>query len=73
MKDARSFSSAFFAALFAASLLLGGCADSLTGPQSDAADKPVYRVDGQQGQQTGRSGGDGETTSTGASHNTADS
>ncbi len=73
MKDARSFSSVFFAALFAASLLLGGCAGNLTGPQPEAADKPVYRVDSQTGQQAGRNGGDGETTTTGASRNSADS
>ncbi|NBB72380.1 MAG: hypothetical protein GVY35_01730 [Bacteroidetes bacterium] len=73
MKDARSFSSVFFAALFAASLLLGGCAGNLTGPQPEAADKPVYRIDGQTAQQADRNDGNGETTSTGASRNSADS
>ena len=71
----RTTFSAFFAALFAVTLLLGGCASSLTGPQADSApSKPVYQVDGQNGQQAGRNGGDGGgTTSTGASRNTADS
>jgi len=68
-------SSAFVAALFAVTLLLGGCASSLTGPQADTApSKPVYEVDGQIGQEAGRNGGEGGTTSSGgASRNTADS
>lgn len=67
-------SSAFVAALFAVMLLLGGCASSLTGPQADTApSKPVYEVDGQIGQEAGRNGGEGGTTSTGgASRNSAD-
>lgn len=73
MKDARTLTSTFFAALFAVSLLASGCAGSLTGPQPDAAEKPVYQVDDKPGQQAGRNGGDGGSTTTGASHNTADS
>ena len=73
--NSRTTSSAFFAVLFTATLLLGGCASSLTGPQADSApSKPVYQVDGQSGQEAGRNdGGDGGgTTSTGAGRNTAD-
>lgn len=75
MQTVRSTTATFFAALFAVTLLLGGCASSLTGPEADTAPaKPVYEVDGQTGQEAGRNGGDGGgTTSTGASRNTADS
>lgn len=76
MSFSRTTSSAFVAALFAVTLLLGGCAGSLTGPQADTApSKPVYEVDGQIGQEAGRNGGDGGGTTSpgGASRNTADS
>lgn len=73
MKDARPLTSAFSAFLFAAALLLSGCAGNLTGPESNTApEKPVYRTDGQIGQEADRNNEDGGTTSTGASRNSSD-
>lgn len=74
MKDVRPLTSTFSAFLFAAALFLGGCAGNLTGPESNAAsEKPVYRVDGQIGQEADRNteNGGGSTT-TGASRNSSD-
>ncbi len=70
MKNARTLTSAFSAFLFAVALLLSGCAGSLTGPEPEAAtDKPVYRIDSQQGQQADRNSENGGSTTTDASHN----
>lgn len=70
MDTTRTQTSAFAAFLFAIALLIGGCAGSLTGPQPETApEKPVYHVDGQDGQDAGRNDSEGGTTSTGASRN----